>query len=34
MLKVSTACDITFVVATNAFTAGKMDWFIEYVVAE
>lgn len=34
MLKVSTACDVTFTVAVNAFTAGKMDWFIEYVVAE
>ncbi len=34
MLKVSTACDITFTVAVHAFTAGKMDWFIEYVVAE
>lgn len=34
MLKVTTACDITFVVGTNAFTGGKMDWFIEYVIAE
>lgn len=34
MLKVSTACDITFTVAVNAFTAGKMDWFIDYVIAE
>lgn len=34
MLKVVAACDITFVVGTNAFSAGKMDWFIEYVVAE
>ncbi len=34
MLKVTTACDITFVVGTNAFSAGKMDWFIEYVIAE
>lgn len=34
MLKVTTACDITFTVAVNAFTGGKMDWFIEYVVAE
>lgn len=34
MLKVSTACNVAFVVAVNAFTAGKMDWFIEYSVAE
>ncbi len=34
MLKVTTACDVTFTVAVNAFTAGKMDWFIEYVIAE
>lgn len=34
MLKVTTACAVTFTVATNAFTAGKMDWFIEYVIAE
>lgn len=34
MLKVTTACDITFVVGTNAFTAGKMDWFIAYDIAE
>lgn len=34
MLKVSTACAITFTVAVNAFTGGKMDWFIEYVIAE
>ncbi len=34
MLKVVAACDITFVVGTNAFTGGKMDWFIEYVIAE
>jgi len=27
-------CVITFQVAVHAFTAGKMDWFIEYVIAE
>lgn len=34
MLKVAAACDVTFVVGVHAFTAGKMDWFIEYVIAE
>lgn len=34
MLKVVAACNINFVVAVHPFTAGKMEWFIEYVIAE
>jgi hypothetical protein len=31
---VDAACEITATVATNAFTAGKIDLFVEYVIAE
>lgn len=34
MLKVTTACNLTATVAVNAFTAGKIDLFVEYVIAE
>lgn len=34
MLKVTTACNITATVAVNAFTAGKIDLFVEYVLGE
>jgi hypothetical protein len=34
MLKVTTACNVAAVVAVNAFTAGKIDLFVEYVIAE
>lgn len=34
MLKVTTACEITATVAVNAFTAGKIDFFVEYSMAE
>lgn len=34
MLKVTTACNVSAVIAVNAFTAGKIDLFVEYVLGE
>lgn len=34
MLKVVAACNLTATVAVNAFTAGKIDLFVEYVLGE
>ncbi len=34
MLKVTTACDVTFTVAVHALLTGRIDLYVRYVIAE